>query len=649
MQFEQGPYRLKEYAVTLYRLFLAYFFYFVARLLFLLYNKDLFDLNGLGDFLKLCFWGLSFDTTAILYVNLLFISLSFLPLVVNTAGLYQKLLFWIYFITNLIAYATNFVDFIYYKFTFSRSTVVAFESIKNEPNQSGLVLSFVRDYWHVFVLFFLCAVLWVKLYKLIKIHKTLNNNKLKYFVSSIFILAIVGVLTIGGIRGDFSHSTRPINMVDASRHVRIPEHANIVLNTPFSFIRTISTVDFKKSTDVPEAVIRNTFHPIKQYSDTVLEKPNIVLIILESFSREYVGSFNEIQNIENYTGYTPFIDSLANQGLIFTNAYANGRKSIHAMSSILAGIPSFKTAYTSTPYANQKIESIISAANGMGYDTSFFHGAPNGSMGFLGFGNILGYDHYYGKTEYDNDEDFDGIWGIWDEPFLNFTADVLSKKQEPFFTTIFTVSSHHPYNIPQKYEDKFPKGNLDIHKTIGYTDYALKQFFAKVSQEPWYEDTVFLITADHGNQIHYEEYNKMVNRYGIPILIFDPKGKYKGENDQLAQQLDIYPTLISILGYNKPFRSWGRSLVSDSVQTPYAIAHTGTNFLFLRDSLIIVKDDEKTIGLYNIEDKGLEYNMASENKEETQKMEIMAKGFIQDYMNRIVEGRLDVDSNGAME
>ena len=643
MLIENSSYRLKEYAVTVYRLFLAYVFYFIARLLFLLYNKELFDVSGIGDFLVLCFWGLSFDTTAILYINLLFILLSFLPLLINTARIYQQLLFWVYFVTNLIAYATNFVDFIYYKYTFSRSTMVAFESIQNEPNQTGLVLSFIRDYWHVFLLFFVCAFLWIKLYKQVELNKHLYNNKIKYFLSSLVALSVVGVLTVGGIRGDFSHSTRPINMVDASRHVKIPEHANIVLNTPFAFIRTINSTDFKKQKGVSDFIIQETFHPIKQYSDTVLVKPNIVLIILESFSREYVGSFNKNRNIENYRGYTPFIDSLANHSLIFTNAYANGRKSIHAMSSILASIPSFKTAYTSTPYANKKIESIISVANEMGYDTSFFHGAPNGSMGFQGFGNVLGYDHYYGKTEYANDDDFDGIWGIWDEPFLNFTADILSEKKEPFFATIFTVSSHHPYQIPEKYSNKFPKGDLDIHKTIGYTDYALKQFFNKVKKQPWYENTVFVITADHGNQIHYAEYNKMVNRYGIPILIFDPKGKYLGTNDQLAQQLDIYPTLTSIMGYNGHFRSWGRSLISDSIQKPYAIAHTGTNFLFLRDSLIVVRDDEKTIGLYDLKDKGLENNIANKNKLQTQKMENMAKGFVQDYMNRIVDGRLDAD------
>ena len=638
----QDSYRLKEHAVTIYRLALAFLFYFVARILFFLFNKDLFELNGITDFLSMCLWGLSFDSAAILYINLLFILLSFLPLLINTTKRFQTILIWVYFSTNLIAYATNFVDFIYYKYTFTRSTLASLESISQEPNKAGLIFSFITDYWHVFLLFFICAYVWVKLYKKVNTTKVSYVGKLKYFGSSVVAFIIVGILTIGGIRGDFKHSTRPINLVDASRHVSSPEHANIVLNTPFAIIRTFNASDFKKRKGVSQEIINTTFQPIKQYDNEVTEKPNIVLIIVESFGREYTGSFNKERNIENYISYTPFIDSLANHSLIFPNAYANGRKSIHAMSSILAGIPSFKTAYTSSPYANKKIASIVSALNEMDYDTSFFHGAPNGSMGFLGFGNVLGYDHYYGMTEYNNDADYDGIWGIWDEPFLDFTANILSKKKQPFMGTIFTVSSHTPYIIPKKYEGKFPKGDIDMHQCIGYTDFALKKFFDKVSKEPWYQNSVFVITGDHSNQIHYSEYSKIVNRFGLPLLIFDPLGKYSGVDNSLAQQIDIYPTLMTIAGYKKPFRSWGNSLVGDTIRSPFVITHTGTNLLFLKDSLIYMGNEDKALGLYHMEDKGLTHNLMSEKERETEQMKAMANGFMQDYMNRIIEGRLDV-------
>ncbi len=275
----------------------------------------------------------------------------------------------------------------------------------------------------------------------------------------------------------------------------------------------------------------------------------------------------------------------------------------------------------------------------MDYDTSFFHGAPNGSMGFLGFGNILGYDHYYGMTEYSNDADYDGIWGIWDEPFLDFTANILSKKKQPFMSTIFTVSSHTPYIIPEKYEGKFPKGDIDMHQCIGYTDFALKKFFDKVSKEPWYQNSIFGITGDHSNQIRYSEYSKIVNRFGLPLLIFDPSGKYSGIDNTLAQQIDIYPTLMAVAGYKKPFRSWGRSLISDTIQSSFVITHTGTNLLFLKDSLIYMGNEDKALGLYHIKDKGLTHNLMPEKEKETGQMKAMANGFMQDYMNRIMKAQ----------
>ena len=212
-------------------------------------------------------------------------------------------------------------------------------------------------------------------------------------------------------------------------------------------IRDRNTSSFKKVNLVDKKVNDSLLVPIKQYKNNPKTKPNVVILIFDSYGREYISSFNKEFDIPGSEGYSPFVDSLAQHSLIFTNAFANGYKSIHGMSSVIAGVPSFKDAFTSSPYPKQKIESLVSVLKGEGYDTSFFHGAPNGSMGFLGFGNILGYDHYYGKTEYNNDADFDGVWGIWDEPFLQYFNKTITKKQQPFMATLFTVSSHEPLSL----------------------------------------------------------------------------------------------------------------------------------------------------------------------------------------------------------
>ena len=157
--------RLNEYKVLLYRLSLAYIFYFFARVLFYIYNFRLLKIDSITDFLLLCYYGLAFDTTAILYANLLFIVFSVLPIFKNTNRGYQKFLFYLYFSMNLLAYATNFIDFIYYKFTFARTTIVALNVLEHETNKTVLFFSFLVEYWHVFVLFLLLSALWVYLYK----------------------------------------------------------------------------------------------------------------------------------------------------------------------------------------------------------------------------------------------------------------------------------------------------------------------------------------------------------------------------------------------------------------------------------------------------------------------------------------------------
>ena len=447
--------RISEYITLLLRLFLVYFFYFIARCLFYFYNINLIEIDSISEFFSLYYHGLVFDTAAILYVNGLFILFSIFPFLINTTVKYQRFLFYIYIIPNLAAFSLNFVDFIYYRFNFGRTTLAVMDSVKNESNKLYLFVNFLTRYWHVFLLFILASYIWILLYKKIQIISSQVFSNIKYFTSSVIMFFLVVTLAIGGIRGDFKKSTRPVNLVDANRYVRTVSQADFVLNTPFAFIRTLGIKSFKKVDLVSQTTIDNLVQPIKNYKNNEPTKPNIIILIWESCGREYLQSFNKNTTIKNYRGYTPFIDSLAQHSMVYANAHANGYKSIHAMSSILAGIPSFKEAFTSSPYAKQKTTSLIATLESIGYQTSFFHGAPNGSMGFLGYGKILGIDKYYGKAEYNNDADFDNVWGIWDEPFLQFANKEFGKQKQPFFSTIFTVTSHEPYQIPKKYKGKF--------------------------------------------------------------------------------------------------------------------------------------------------------------------------------------------------
>ena len=632
-------FRVEEYKILAFRLFLAYVFYGIARIFFTIYNFELLGSPGLFEFLRLYYHGLIFDTAGIFYVNMIFILFSILPLSINTWNIFQKFQFFIYFLFNLTAYATNFIDFIYFKYILTRSTLASFESIQHESNKVILLFSFIMSYWHVFFLFIVLSVIWVYLYRLWNLKNKKPQNPFAYYGLSIVCFFVITILMVGAIRGgDFKKSTRPINMVDANRHVNSSIQAGIVLNTPFCIIRTINKKSVKKVEYLSDEEVIQLVKPIKQYDRKVHEKPNVVLIIIESYGREYSGAFNPETKIKDYKSYTPFVDSLAQHSLIFTNAYANGYKSIHGMSSILSGIPSFKDAFTSTPYANQKIESLVSVLENLGYHTSFFHGAENGSMGFLGYSNILGIDKYFGRNEYNNDTDFDGYWGIWDEPFLQFMKEKLDEEKEPFFSTVFTISSHEPYIIPEKYKETFPEGDIIMHKCVRYTDYALRRFFDEAKKEHWYNNTLFVLVADHANLIYYPEYRKALNINTIPILFYHPDGRYNGINNLLAQQIDIYPTIVNMIGFNKPFRSWGRSLISDQ-EEPFVVRYSGYYYYFY-DKYVCCFDGEKLIGFYELSDKSMKNNLINENKEMMFLMEKRCKAFIQDYMNKIIDSKL---------
>jgi phosphoglycerol transferase MdoB-like AlkP superfamily enzyme len=365
-----------------------------------------------------------------------------------------------------------------------------------------------------------------------------------------------------------------------------------------------------------------------------------VIFILESNAKEYFGSFNKNTTIPKYKGYTPFVDSLAQHSLIFTNAYANGYKSIHAMSSVLAGIPSFKDAFTSSPYPKQKTESLVSTLKSEGYATSFFHGAPNGSMGFLGYANILGFDHYYGKNEYNNDDDFDGVWGIWDEPFFQYFNTTISQEKQPFMATLFSVTSHEPYQVPEKYKGKFPKGDVNIHQCIGYTDFALQQFFASAKKQAWFKNTIFIFVGDHGNTIYYDEYKKEMNKNAVAMMIYKPNSKLIGESTAYAQQIDLYPTILDLIGYKKPFRSWGRSLVGDTNVAPFVIRYSSNLYQFMSGNYICTFDGNKVIGFYAKNDKDLKHNLIAKRNSEMNQIELKCKAYLQDYMARVMDKKL---------
>jgi arylsulfatase A-like enzyme len=577
---------------------------------------------------------------AIVYSNLIFLLLSILPLTQITSNGYQKFLFGVYFIFNGIGMIINFIDLEYYRFNLNRMMSSVFEVVKFETNKTTLFFHFLYTHFHLLLIYMFLFVLWIWLYNKIVIDPNKIVKIRNYIISSVLFFLTVSTLAVMGVRGgDLKKSTRPITLIDAMDHVDNPLHADVVLNSLFTIIRTLNQEDFKIRDQFNEDELTEVLNPIKSYNRDWDTKPNVVIFILESMGREYWGSMNQKTQIPNYISYTPFLDSLAQHSLIYPNAFATSRKSIHGMPSVLAGIPSFKLSYASSSYAKQKIQSVVSLANELDYETSFFHGAANGSMGFQGFSNTLGFDEYYGRNEFNDDSEFDGYWGIWDEPFLQFMSSELDKKKRPFLSTVFTVSSHEPYIIPKKYMGKFEVGNIQMHQCVRYTDFALRRFFEKSKNSSWFKNTIFIFTADHGNQTFYPFYEKTINRFANPLMIYQTESTLIGVDERLTSHMDIYPTVADLMGYQKPFRSWGMSLMNAPSDASFVMNFFGGGSYFIMDDeYICVHNGKKATGFYLAEDKNLEKNLISKRNKSMDALEKKGSMFLQDYFNRIISG-----------
>ncbi|MFC2721738.1 MAG: LTA synthase family protein, partial [Flavobacteriaceae bacterium] len=491
--------RITEYKVLFYRLFLVYLFYFFVRLTFYGFNKEYLSVSGVGDFFRLAFYGLLFDTAAIIYINLLFIFLSIIPILINTKPKYQKVLFWVYFLFNIPAYMLNFVDTAYFSYNKTRLTTNDWGLIQNENNPIGLLGGFLVQYRMIFLSFLLLCGLWIFLYRKEGIAEQRILNRKKYFITSILVIVMFVPTLIFGIRGmSFKRGVVPLTVMDANKYAEDISQVNILLNTPFTIFRTMGkNKGFQEYKFTTQDYITENIKPIKQYNRQVLEKPNVVLIILEGMGAEYFGIMNKNTNIPNYKSYTPFLDSLAQQGFYFTNIYSNSIHSIEGISAVTAGMPTFEKAFVQSAYSQRKLSSVANIARKLGYQTMFAHGATNGSMNFNGFTKQIGYESYLGRTEFNDERFYNGSWGIDDEPFLQYFAKEVNKMHSPFLATVFTLSSHDPYTVPEKYKNRFNRGDMPMHNVVEYTDFSIKKFFETVHKEEWYHNTIFVIIPDH--------------------------------------------------------------------------------------------------------------------------------------------------------
>ena len=314
------------------------------------------------------------------------------------------------------------------------------------------------------------------------------------------------------------------------------------------------------------------------------------------------------------------------------------------MPSILSSIPMFIEPFFLTPASMNHVSGIASLLAGEGYQTAFFHGAQRGSMGFMAFARSTGFQDYYGREDYDadkhfgGDEDFDGMWAIWDEPFLQYYATKMSEMKEPFMTAVFTASSHHPYVIPEKYKDVYPEEGIIMHKCIRYTDMALGKFFATASKQPWFNNTIFVLTSDHTNMSDHDYYQTDLGGFCSPIIIYEP-GREPAMQDKIAQQIDILPTLMGLLHYPKPYFAFGIDVLNTQAEDTWAVNYLNGIYQYVKYGHVLQFDGQQTKAVYALTDSLMQHNQQGKLPQQ-QRMERELKAIIQQYMERMTQDRL---------
>ncbi len=632
-------------------LIMAYVVYFIARVAYLLENYSIFsqglDTNGLFSAFQ---GGLMFDSSAIMYTCSLYIAMMILPLHLKERPAYHKVCKWIFVIVNAIGLVLNLMDTVYFQYTSRRTTSTVFSEFGNEGNLAGIFGTELLHHWYLVLLAIVVVWLMWKLYVTPRL-TVQHARSWRYYVIMVAGVLLMVPAMIGGMRGGLAIAVRPITVSNANQYVDRPVDAALVLNTPFALLRTMGKDVFSNPHYFDnETQLEAVFTPVHTPDSTAHFTPkNVVVIIVESYGKEYLGFFNHDLDGGKYKGYTPFIDSLMAKSLTFKYSYANGRKSIDAMPSVLSGIPMMVEPFFVTPASMNSLSGLARQLDGKGYTTAFFHGAQNGSMGFQAFARATGYQQYLGRSEFNNDpstngdNDFDGTWAIWDEPFLQFMVHKLNSYKQPFMATVFTASSHHPFKVPKNLENQFPdEGTQPIHKCVRYTDMALRHFFEEAAKQPWFNNTIFVFTADHTNQTTHDVYKTDLGLYSIPIAFYTPDGSLQPavRDDVVMQQANVMPTIMGLLGYDKPYLAFGCDVLNTPPEQTWAFNYNNGIFQLLQGEWMLQFDGEKTRALYRFkQDPMLRNNLAGKVPEQAQ-MECMLKAIIQQYMTRMTENRL---------
>lgn len=612
------------------RIFFLMVLYTFCRVYFLLCNLSSFQPVEARELFHSFLAGLRFDFSAIFFLNVIFYIPHFFPFKFVENKKYQSILTQIVIAVNMFGILLNIIDTGYFSFQNGRSGADFLETMLFSTDTVNLLPQYIRDYWYHLLVF---IGLYVVLEKFFPRYKSLNIENQKFAAIKCSLIAIV--FSVGSFFIYRGFGVKTFSIVDAMRYTEA-KYASITLNTPFTVVRTMGKTGIVLRTYFDDIKSESIFSAKNQFefSDKDFSNKNVVIFILEGFSQRSVGALHTTEK-----GYTPFLDSIIQNGYAFTNAFANGTKSIQAVPAILSSIPQLTdVTIIGSKYAANKVDALPTVLREKGYQTAFFHGAFNGSMGFDKYCEAVGFDAYYGMNEFlethSMEGNYDSDWGIFDDKFLLYTKTQLDSFKQPFFSTVFTISSHHPYVVPEEYKSLFTEKRQELN-ALRYADFSLQMFFEKASQSNWFSNTIFVFVADHTVPYSFDpdvtsDFISPVDRHRIPIVFYAPGDTtLRGKESRIVEQTDILPSVLYLLRYNKPFIAFGSNAFG-STDKSHAVYYSGGTYTYIDSTSVIDFDGETVSNCFKIDNNSVLDTVPTENQLNH------VKAYLQEYSHRMV-------------
>lgn len=514
------------------------------RVLFLVLFQDQFSHIPFKEFVKAFLIGSLTDAISSIYF-LLPMWLLLLFGNIQNKWVQRLSLFW-FTIGFILVCVLNLADLGYYPITKKR---MGAELLDILPEVPALMKAYLKDYWYLFILlicFFAFTFWWIR--KQLK-NYTETNYKFKLKALNVFVILF---LFFSIMRGGYGK--RPFMPFDIPSMVD-PRLQWLASNTPFQFLHTLENENLPVENYFEESVAEKKIQFEKHNVSGSWNKKNILFIILESFSSERIGLFNPAVK-----SYTPFLDSLFLKSRTYTYGMANGRMTIDALPSVLSGMPSFmEKNYCYSNYNNNTVHGIGKLLEQEGYQTAFYYGGLKSTFGFENFINLNFSNNYVAQEDFDQPYENSG-WGVDDHLYLPFVAEKLNNLKQPFCASLLTLSLHHPFPIPEPYKTKLDSIKDPVKKSMKYTDMSLQLFFNQISKTDWYKNAIIAVCADHTSSGFGNFENNVLNEFCIPIS-FHAVGDsvFNVPQEKSISQIDMYPTVLDYLGYNKSFVSLGNS------------------------------------------------------------------------------------------